>query len=95
LASKSWPRGGGESSLRRIFVQTLAEDFDGGVLDLDQEAAERAATLCAERRQRGCTVEMRDTMIAGIALSRHAQLATRNLRHFNDLNVAVIDPWTA
>jgi predicted nucleic acid-binding protein len=38
---------------------------------------------------------MRDTQIAGIAVSRHATLATRNVRHFSDLKVPVIDPWTA
>ena len=35
----------------------------------------------------------RDTQIAGIALSRRATLATRNMRHFQDLRVPVVDPW--
>jgi predicted nucleic acid-binding protein len=38
---------------------------------------------------------MRDTQIAGIALTRRATLATRNLRHFRDLKVPVVDPWQA
>jgi predicted nucleic acid-binding protein len=33
--------------------------------------------------------------IAGIALARRATLATRNVRHFQDLNVPVVDPWKA
>ena len=37
----------------------------------------------------------RDTFIAGIAIARRAQLATRNTRHFADLSLAVIDPWGA
>jgi predicted nucleic acid-binding protein len=32
-------------------------------------------------------------MIAGIVASRRAQLATRNVRHFDDLKVVVVDPW--
>ena len=36
---------------------------------------------------------MRDTQIAGFALARRATLATRNVRHFRDLNVPVVDPW--
>jgi len=36
---------------------------------------------------------MRDTQIAGIALSRRASIATRNTRHFADLDVPVLDPW--
>ena len=34
-------------------------------------------------------------MIAGIALARRAAIATRNVRHFADLDVSVIDPWSA
>jgi predicted nucleic acid-binding protein len=75
------------------FVQTIAEDFEGRVLDLDEAAAEKAAMLCAQRRRRGRPIEFRDTLIAGIVVSRRAQLATRNVRHFDDLKVAVVDPW--
>jgi predicted nucleic acid-binding protein len=32
-------------------------------------------------------------MIAGIATSRHAALATRNVRDFDDLEVGVVNPW--
>jgi len=36
---------------------------------------------------------MCDTQIAGIALARHATLAARNVRHFGDVKVRVVDPW--
>ena len=35
---------------------------------------------------------MRDTFIAGIALARHATLATRKERNFNDLSVMLVNP---
>jgi len=38
---------------------------------------------------------MRDTQIAGIVIARRAEFATRNIRHFSDLNVDVINPWGA
>jgi predicted nucleic acid-binding protein len=38
---------------------------------------------------------MRDTLIAGIVTSRRAKLATRNVKHFHDLEVSVVDPWAA
>jgi predicted nucleic acid-binding protein len=34
-------------------------------------------------------------MIAGIVLSRHARLATRNIRDFDDISATLVDPWTA
>jgi predicted nucleic acid-binding protein len=40
-------------------------------------------------------VELRDTMIAGIVLARHATLATRNSIHFDDLSLPLINPWAA
>ena len=49
----------------------------------------------ASRHRAGRSVEPRDTMIAGIALAQRATLATRNVRHFDDLTVPVVDPWRA
>jgi predicted nucleic acid-binding protein len=34
-------------------------------------------------------------MIAGIALASHATLATRNVRHFEDIAASVVNPWEA
>jgi len=59
----------------------------------DANAATQAARLAAERKVRGRPVDMRDTFIAGIALARRATLATRNLRHFDDLLTSVVNPW--
>jgi toxin FitB len=35
----------------------------------------------------------RDIWVAGIALAQNAAVATRNLRHFDDPSIAVINPW--
>jgi predicted nucleic acid-binding protein len=32
-------------------------------------------------------------MIAGIAISRRAELATRNVRDFADAGIQIINPW--
>jgi predicted nucleic acid-binding protein len=79
--------------LERAFARILAEDFESRVLSFDQTSASAAATLAADRQQRGRPIDFRDTQIAGIALARRAAIATRNLRHFSDLSVDVIDPW--
>jgi toxin FitB len=49
--------------------------------------------LAAQRQRDGRPADLRDTQIAGIALARRATLATRNVRHFQGLDVEVIDPW--
>ena len=38
-------------------------------------------------------MDVRDTLIAGIALNRRARVASRNVKHYNDLETGVIDPW--
>jgi len=75
------------------FEQFLEEDLENRVLAFDTQAATLAAQLAADRKARGRPVDMRDTLIAGIALARRATLATRNMRHFDDLSVPVVDPW--
>jgi predicted nucleic acid-binding protein len=52
-----------------------------------------AAVLAARRRHNGRPIEIRDAQIAGIALAARATLATRNIRHFADLGIALVDPW--
>jgi len=80
--------------LEEAFSQALKEDFQRRILPFDFPAAEEAALLAARRRSAGRAVDFRDTQIAGIAMARQATLATRNIRHFEDLSVAVVDPWT-
>jgi len=38
-------------------------------------------------------VDFRDIEIAGIVSARRATLATRNVRHFQDLRIELVDPW--
>ena len=82
-------------ALERAFALLIEEDLEGRVLDFDAAAATAAADLAAARQRAGRPADMRDTQIAGIAVARRATLATRNVRHFEDLAVPVIDPWTA
>lgn len=82
-------------ALEAAFTRLLEDDLESRVLDFDAAAATSAASLAADRQRAGRPADMRDTQIAGIALARHATLATRNVRHFADLKVPVVDPWTA
>lgn len=86
-------KGRRRQTLEGAFERLLKEDLENRVLDFDGAAAIEAASLAAERQRAGRPVDMRDTQIAGIALARRATLATRNVRHFADLRVPVIDPW--
>lgn len=79
--------------LEDAFNRAVDEDFQGRILPFDQEAAREAASRAAERRAAGKPVDFRDVEIAGIVSARRATLATRNVRHFQDLGIGVVDPW--
>ena len=88
------PKGRRRQGLEAGFERLLAEDLENRVLDFDSAAANAAASLAAQRQRAGRQVDIRDTQIAGIVLARRATLATRNVRHFSDLSVSVVDPWS-
>ena len=71
----------------------LQDDLENRVVPFETSAAAEAAYIAAERKARGRPVDMRDTFIAGIVVARRATLATRNLRHFDDLPVNLVNPW--
>lgn len=79
--------------LEEAFARALDEDFQGRVLGFDQEAARQAASCAAKRRGAGKPVDFHDIEIAGIVSTRRATLATRNIRHFQDLGIELVDPW--
>jgi predicted nucleic acid-binding protein len=89
------PRGRRRDLLRQQLDRAFQFIIEDRVLPFNAAAAEAAALLIGARRRAGRPSELRDTMIAGIAIARRATLATRNIRHFADLPVAVVDPWTA
>jgi tRNA(fMet)-specific endonuclease VapC len=56
------------------------------VLRLDEVAADRAASIRRRLDRAGGPVPMADCLIAGIVLSRGAELLTRNRRHFERIS---------
>jgi predicted nucleic acid-binding protein len=87
------PKGRRRNGLERAFDRVLTEDLSNRVLALDEMAALTAAQLAADRQRAGRTVDLRDTLLAGIAQARRATIATRNARHFEGLDVPIVDPW--
>ena len=89
------PDGERKTALQNAFHQVVYEDMQGRILDFDAPAAAAAGTIAARQRALGRPVDMRDAQIAGIIAARRATLATRNVRHFADTGLALVDPWGA
>jgi toxin FitB len=79
--------------MAQAFKLILSQKLERRVAVFDSAAAEQTAALMAGRIAAGRPGELRDSMIAGIALAANANLATRNIRHFEDLRIRLINPW--
>lgn len=89
------PAGKRRSALIQAFEKVLIDKIESRVAPFDLTAAQHAGDLMSLQHTRGRPGELRDTMIAGIVLARHATLVTRNTSHFKDLSVPVVNPWVA
>jgi predicted nucleic acid-binding protein len=89
------PAGRRKVQREAAFERLLSDQLDGRVLSFDEHAALQTALIMAARQHAGKPRELRDSMIAGIALAQKATLATHNVRHFDDLDVPVVDPWSS
>jgi toxin FitB len=89
------PKSKRQRALEASFSRLVQEDLENRIADFDATAAREAAALAAARQKAGRHVDLRDTQIAAIALARRATLATRNVKHFHGLKIAIVDPWKA
>lgn len=87
------PEGRRRQELLREVIAVFSDDMAERVLDFGSEAADAYAEIAATRRSQGRPVSQSDAMIAGIARSRGADLATRNVRDFESCGVRLINPW--
>ena len=88
------PAGKRRTLLSEAF-DSLLEVIGNRIAAFDTASAKEAASLMASRNRIGRPGDLRDTMIAGIALAHRATVATRNTAHFDDLAVPVVNPWMA
>ena len=88
------PKSRRRQQLEDEFARVLDIGLQNRILALEADAAAIAAALAAKRKREGQPAELRDTLIAGIVISRRAEFVTCNTRHFRDLPIRVIDPWT-
>ena len=87
------PAGARRSALAAEIDGMLREDFARRVLPFDSLAARKYAELAAERRAAGRPVSLADCQIAAIAGSRGGTVVTRNVRDFEGIAIAVVNPW--
>ena len=73
-------RSGIRSHREETAVEALLDALD--VFSLDPPAARRASELRRALESEGQSIDMADSLIAGICLERNGVLLTRNVKHF-------------
>jgi predicted nucleic acid-binding protein len=78
--------------VERAIGELIAEHCT--VFDVTAEIASRAGRLRGEMRRQGLVRTQADMLIAGTALEHRLPLVTRNVRDFENLGVALLNPFS-
>jgi predicted nucleic acid-binding protein len=82
---------GARSAQELVAIRALLRELE--FIPIDLRAAVEAGAIERELRASGQALEIRDTLIAGVARSGHVTLVTRNARHFDRVQgLTVEDP---
>ena len=88
------PQGQSRSRLSEM-QSSILDSYEDRILPLDRAGAEWSAELRAQARRAGRSVDLGDVLIAGIAKAHDLTVVTRNIDHFDGLDVEAINPWEA
>ncbi|MGD9966371.1 MAG: type II toxin-antitoxin system VapC family toxin [Hyphomonadaceae bacterium] len=75
------------------WMASLRTEFQGRIVHVNENIAERSGQMRAAAESAGIIITPMDALIAASAAVHSAGVATRNVRDFAALGVAVIDPW--
>lgn len=81
------------AALSAAFEYALEQVISDRVLAYDEVAGRLAGELSARLENVGRKVDIADVQIAAIARQQALPLATRNIRHFTNLGIELMDPW--
>jgi predicted nucleic acid-binding protein len=88
------PVGQRRNALEKKLFAFLSRGIANRIFDFDLPAAEIYGDLVANRTRIGRPLEGFDGLIAAIARSRNAAIATRNVNDFDGCGIDLINPWS-
>jgi predicted nucleic acid-binding protein len=71
----------------------LRARFEGRLLPIDHQIADRWGFIAAEARRRGAALPIVDGLLAATALQYNLTVVTRNTGDFSAAPVPVLNPW--
>jgi predicted nucleic acid-binding protein len=90
---QSLPAGNRRTLLEKQFADTITKAFSHRILSFDDAAALHYGKIMANRKASGKPLGAPDGQIAAIVYAHEFTLATRNVRHFVDCGLEIINPF--
>ena len=87
------PQSRRRATLEAWLDKDLRARFDGRILVIDQEVADRWGLLTAAARNSGIVLPVIDGLLAATALEHNLTLVTRDTGQIPSMGVAVFNPW--
>lgn len=87
------PQSRRRATLEAWLDQDLRARFEGRILVIDQEVADRWGLLTAVARNNGIALPVIDGLLAATALEHNLTLVTRDTGQIPSMGVAVFNPW--
>ena len=81
------------ATLEAWLEKDLRARFEGRILAIDHEVADRWGLLTAAARDSGTVLSVIDGLLAATALEHNLTLVTRDTRQIPSIGVAVFNPW--
>ena len=82
-----------KSALIEWLHNDLLLRFNGHILVLDTEVMLTWGRLVGQWERAGRPMSAMDSLIAALAVYNNCNLATRNVDHFKDTGIPVVNPW--
>ena len=87
------PQSRRRATLEAWLDKDLRARFEGRILVIDQEVADRCGLLTSAARNRGIVLPVIDGLLAATALEHNLTLVTRDSGQIPSMGVAVFNPW--
>jgi len=87
------PQSRRRATLEAWLDKDLRARFDGRILVIDQEVADRWGLLTAAARNSGIVLPVIDGLLAATALEHNLTLVTRDTGQIPSMGVVVFNPW--
>lgn len=87
------PDGRKKTALQSWLDLDLRDRFEGRILDVDAEVAERWGADCAKAQQQGIQIPVVDGLIAATAAIHGLIVVTRNVKDMQSTGIPLVNPW--